>query len=134
MKLKDKYQQLKKMHPDIMIILLSGSFYVSYGMDALLLAHLFSYHIKDDKVGFPNVALNKVLDVLQQRHIHYIIMMKEDELTYKELDNAYFSVLEEAQICYNDQTMNTVLLERIRFLITKDRNNYIKIKEFIDEL
>ena len=52
MKLKDKYQQLKKMHPDIMIILLSGSFYVSYGMDALLLAHLFSYHIKDDKVGF----------------------------------------------------------------------------------
>ncbi len=133
MKLKDKYNEVKRNFPDSIVLLLSGSFYVTYGMDSLLISYLFSYQIKNDKVGFPIAVLEKVLATLQHKHIHYVIE-QEDRLELQEGKNNYFSQLEEAQKFYNNQTMLDSLVGRIRLLVLKDSNNYFKIKEFIDEL
>lgn len=49
----------------------NGGFYSVYGDDAFILYYLLNYKIIGDKVGFPNSALNKVVNLLEDNHISY---------------------------------------------------------------
>ena len=46
-------------------------FYCVYGDDAYILYYLLNYRIIGDKVGFPNSAFNKVVNLLEDNHISY---------------------------------------------------------------
>ena len=41
MKLKDRFKDLKRDYKDFIVLIVSGSFYVSYDSDAVLLSYLF---------------------------------------------------------------------------------------------
>ena len=132
MKLKDRYKEIKREYLDSVILLGSGSFIISFGMDALLLHYLFSYQIKDDKVGFPKSAFERVSCILKEKEISYIYIYKDDDNNFVSSDNQYFILLEQAQKEFNDRAVLDILLDRICFLIAKDSSNYNKIKDFID--
>lgn len=131
MKIKENYVVLKKEHQDAVFLIKVGSFYLAYESDAQLLHYLFSYQIKDNKLGFPLSALEKILEHLKQKKISYFIT---DELSYQEEENQYYVFLEQAKKSYYDKLYLDLLLERIQFLIHKDSMNYVKIKGFVDEL
>lgn len=134
MKVKEKYDMLKKEKSDFLVLFKVGSFYTTYGNDALLLNYLFSYQIKNDKLGFPISALNKVLFELEQKKISYLIVSDEENHEKCFDDNQYFSYLNLTQEFYYHKMSMDLLFQRIELLIHKDPDNYSKIKRFIDGL
>ena len=134
MKLKDRYKELKRENPERIVLLLSGSFYVTYDMDACLFTYLLSYQVKNDKVGFPVSTLDRVVELLREKKISYLVVREGENIAYEEEDSQFFSVLEKAQKAYHNQLLWQALLDRIQILLEKDFDNYIKIKEFVDEL
>ncbi len=136
MKIKDQYCQLKVEYSNSIILIKSGNFYVTFSEDAVIFNYLFNYQINDDKVGFPLKSLEKVLFDLKNRNLNYVIV---DSLNYqvKVQENSseyYHEILKVAEKYQFENSMNHVLIERIKYLISGNSTNYNKIKEFIDEL
>ncbi len=67
----------------------NGGFYSAYGDDAFILYYLFSYKIIDDKVGFPIVSYNKIVNVLENSKINYIVNDKKINVNFKRKNNYY---------------------------------------------
>ena len=99
----------------------------------MLLSYLFSYQIKNDRVGFPSSALDKIVNSLCEKHICVVVVGSEIRESVFD-DNQYYVYLDEAFKLFNNHTMLESLIDRIRLLVMKDFDNYIKIKGFIDEL
>ena len=51
-----------------------GKFYNAYNMDAHILNYYFNYKIIKSKCGFPDTALNKVINKLEEEKISYQII------------------------------------------------------------
>lgn len=136
MKLRDKFYLLKKLNNNSVIILKSGSFYATFDNDATILNDIFSYQIVNGKIGFPLASRDKVIQELQNRSINYIIYEGEDsEVVKVENDtNQYWKYFEQAKKLEYKNALSDMLLERIRFLIQENEENYDKIRRFIDEL
>lgn len=135
MKLKERYKELKREYPCGIVLLRSGSFYVSYETDAFILNYLFSYQIKNDKVGFPISAISRILESLKEKQISFFVDDGDDNNCYDaNEENQYFSFYDKAQSNYNNQLMMQVLFDRIKYLIERDSKSYFKIKEFIDAM
>ena len=136
MTLKDEYQKLKQKYPKKIILIQSGTVYVTFFQDAEILNYLFSYQIHDDKVGFPIKMKDKILFNLRNEKLNYLVLDKEKrEFSFD--DNDIFSYEEILKISsqYAKQSSDTQeLLDRIKSLIEINPNYYVKIKEFIDEL
>lgn len=111
-------------------------FYETYDDDAIILNYLFNYKITgSNRVGFPNTALNKVLNTLKNKNIDYILYCldgsKEEVHTN---NNNYNKVLNTAYANYDinkkikDITLKVSKLDNIKL------NNLIKvIEEYLDE-
>ena len=67
------------------VIRKNGGFMCVFGDDAYILYYLLGYKIKDDKVGFPNSAYNKVINILEDNHINY--EFGEINIDYKKKNN-----------------------------------------------
>ncbi len=70
---------MKEVHPTKILLVKIGKFYHAYGKDSYILAFLFNYQIKKvetnvNTVGFPEMALNKVLKTLEDKNIDYIVL------------------------------------------------------------
>ena len=133
MKVKDKYEEIKILHQDEVVLFKVGSFYVTFSKDAIVLNYLFSYQINNGKLGFPISAFEKVCTNLKEKSISFYIFEEEDK-NYSSDDNLYNDVARIAEKSYYSKCSNELLLERIKNLITTNKDNYNKIKEFIDEL
>lgn len=133
MKIKDKYEEVKKLHQDEVVLFKVGSFYITFSKDAIVLNYLFSYQINNEKLGFPLSALEKVCTNLKEKNISFYIFEEEDK-NYNSRDNLYSDIAKIAEKSYYSKCSNDLLLERIKNLIITSPDNYNKIKEFIDEL
>ena len=133
MKVKDKYEEIKILHQDEVVLFKVGSFYVTFSKDAIVLNYLFSYQINNGKLGFPISAFEKVCTNLKEKSISFYIFEEEDK-NYRSDDNLYSDIAKIAERSYYSKCSNELLLERIKNLITTNKDNYNKIKEFIDEL
>lgn len=133
MKVKDKYEEIKSLHQDEVVLFKVGSFYVTFSKDAIVLNYLFSYQINNGKLGFPISAFEKVCTNLKEKSISFYIFEEEDK-NYRSDDNLYNDIAKIAERSYYSKCSNELLLERIKNLITTNKDNYNKIKEFVDEL
>ena len=74
----------------IIIIKESGKFYRAYDIDALIINLLIGYQItQGPKIGFPDNALSKVMNILSDNKISYRVILKgkiEKEYNYKKLN------------------------------------------------
>lgn len=63
---------------NFLLIFKNGKFYNVYNDDAFIFYYLFGYKIlKDDKVGFPESGLVKVLNTIEDKKINYQIIYKD---------------------------------------------------------
>ena len=84
---------------DYLLIFKNGKFYNVYNDDAFIFHYLFNYKIlKDDKSGFPETGLVKVINTLDNEKINYQIIYKDRNPIVKKFDklNNYHKVLGKA--------------------------------------
>lgn len=91
-------REIKKIHPTDVAIIKIGNFYHVYGKDSYIISYLFEYKLKytPEKIytcGFPQKALNKVINGLENKKINYIILDRRnnyeviEKLNNKNLNN-----------------------------------------------
>lgn len=136
MKLREKYSYLKREYSDFIVLIKSGSFYITYENDALILNNIFNYQIINNKVGFPIRSIDKIMNSLNDLEINYIIDNNDesDILEFSGDTNEYLTYYEQAKKYEFRESMNKILLDKIKFLIENNQDNYEKIRRFIDEL
>lgn len=71
------------------MIFKNGKFYNVYHDDAIIFNYLFEYKIieKDNKTGFPETGLTKVLNKLDELKINYEIIYKDQNPITKKFSN-----------------------------------------------
>ena len=136
MTLKEEYKKRKENQQEKIILLQSGSFYVTFFQDAEILSYLFSYKVHDDKVGFPTKNLEKVLFELRSKKLNYVIIRqnKKDIIYDEEEESDYFTLLKVASSYSKESLKIGSLLEEIQYILQVNPRYYQKIKDFIDEL
>ena len=112
----------------------SGKFYNLYNDDALIINYLLNYKIiKNNTCGFPECALNKVINEIEKVKISYVV--KEmgniiERKNYKKL-NKYYEILEKAK-------RNLEINERLDNLIEKiyklPPNKFLYVMEKLEEV
>lgn len=74
----DLFRLLKIEYKDYIILIKSGSFYISFDCDAIILNKIFGYKIvslkNNIKVGFPISLINKNTSILESKKINYVIV------------------------------------------------------------
>lgn len=55
-----------------------GGFYQAFDEDAHIINYFFNYKIKDHRCGFPLTSINKIINLLEEKQINYIIREEED--------------------------------------------------------
>ena len=135
MTLKEECKNRKENHQNKIILFESGSFYVTFFQNADILSYLFSYKIRDDKVGFPTKNLEKVLFELRSKKLNYVIIRQnKKDIIYDEEESNYFTLLKVAS-SYSEESLKIGnLLEEIQYILQVNPRYYQKIKDFIDEL
>ena len=64
----------------------SGTFYNVFDDDCYILYFFFNYNIKNQKVGFPNSALNKIINKLEEFKINYEVIGGNEQNNFKNLN------------------------------------------------
>ena len=73
-------KNIKQIHKEDIVFVKLGKFYYCYGKDAYIISYLFKYKLSlvENRVyscGFPSQSLNKVLAMLENRKINYVIVL-----------------------------------------------------------
>lgn len=125
--MKEKYISIKNKYPTSLVLIKSGSFYITFLDDALILNYLFFYKIVNDKVGFPTSNLDKIVSKLDDNNISYYI----NDNNYNNEINNYNNILYKAKTNYFNSTNLNLLIDEIKFLVNCDFNNLKLIKEYL---
>ena len=102
-----------------------------YKDDAIIFNYLFGYKIlKDDKSGFPESALDKVINTLESKRIDYQIISKDYNpiIKYYGNLNTYHNILKKSLEFINIQSRILRVQEKINEI------TYVKILERIIEI
>lgn len=86
-------KNLKELFPNYVVMIKIGTFYEVYYDDACIISYLLGYKLKTlngdvRNCGFPTVSINKVLYILDNKKINYLVVDKSDN--YAELNKNNF--------------------------------------------
>lgn len=112
---------MKEVHPTKILLVKVGKFFQAYGKDSYIVSFLFNYQLKRvemnvNMVGFPEVALNKVLKTLEDKNIDYMILDKSanyevrDEQDFRDKNN-YIDTYNKAHRYISRKTRVDVIYE-----------------------
>lgn len=134
MKVKDAYYKLLNDNKKSLIFIKSGMFYVIYDAGAYITNIIFGYQIKNNRVGFPLKSISKIIEQLDKIKVNYIVYNSDEEYNFRNFDNNnydyYYNLYKKKEY---EERCKKVLIERILYLIDLNKDNYNKIKEYIDE-
>ena len=128
--LKEKYLFYKVKYEEYVLLIKSGNFYVSLNKDAIVINNLLKYKIIEStnfiKIGFPSSSLNKVLKILENQKINYLII--EDEIINKQKykTNNYSKYIDNFEIYLTK-------INNINKILKNNLNNK-RIKEIIENI
>lgn len=85
-------KNVKDVHKDYIVLVKVGNFYNCYGRDAYIISYLLDYKITlvDNNIyncSFPKSAYNKVISVLENSKVNYIVLDKRNNYDVEERDN-----------------------------------------------
>ena len=107
----------------------SGIFYETFDEDASILHYLFSYKMIDDRVAFPSNSLDKVLEIIKENKINYVLINKEGKQKEDfESDNNYEEILRRS---LNREKIESCFLDIIPKLEALDEE---VVTRFLEEL
>lgn len=137
MKLIDTYNNYKIKYKEYVVLLKSGIFYECFNDDIGIMYSLFSYKIKNNGsnyvVGFPNSSLSKVLNILEENRINYIVI--EDNCVidkYKTNKNRYSEyIVDLTKLIYINMKIESIYKKLQNNILN---NNIEKILLEIEEL
>lgn len=134
MKIKEVYLDIKNKNANYLLFIKSGMFYNAFDEDANIINLIFEYKISNNKIGFPINNINKVMNKLNEIEINYIVYNFDDSSIFKKFNNNsynyYHNIYKKKEY---DEKSKKILIDRITYLINSNKENYNKIKEFIDE-
>ena len=72
-------KDIKKVHPEYVMMYKVGNFVQAFGKDAYVISYVFGYALRATKdniqtCGFPKNAIPKVMSKLEQKKINFIIV------------------------------------------------------------
>ena len=95
--MKERYEMYKRQYNNYIVLFKQGNFYYSMNYDALVLNSIFNYKVNVVsnyiKVGFPINSIDKVIPILEEKSINYIIADKEIIEKKKYPNNMYLNYL-----------------------------------------
>lgn len=139
-------KNVKKVHPENIILIKIGKFYYSYGKDAYILAYMFQYKLmKIDQYNvyscaFPMQSYAKVIAQLENNKINYLILDRRnnydvDEKSDNKNLNTYHKWFQKAQQYINIKnridTVYDYIMTHIEDETTKEKLS--KMEEVINE-
>lgn len=109
-----------------------GKFYEVKHEDAYILWYLLRYKIHNNKVGFPESSLFKVLDILKENQVGYRLSL-DDDLGYikSTTENKYEEILEEAKKEFLKEKKQKELLDKIK---RASRDDLEKVLSYIESV
>jgi len=124
MKMENTIKTMREINPETVILIQIGVFYHVYGKDAYILSYLFGYQIKTlensyNTCGLPKAGLIKILKVLEDNNINYMVVVKsrnyevEEEMKFK-TKNKYMEMYEKA---YKYITIKNRINEIYKYLL-----------------
>ena len=129
----DLFRILKLEYKEYVILFKSGSFYISFDEDSLILNKVFNYKIlelkNNIKVGFPLNSLDTVISKLKELNINYIIIEdKNIKEKYEVVDNNFSK--------YTSSVFEVISINnRIDKIASKLKSiDNDKVKEILDEI
>ena len=111
------------------VIRKTGGFYQVFDNDALIISYLFDYKIINHKCGFPLVAINKVINTLEEKKINFIIKDEEEKIKNFKNKNTYSKYLEKARVKDNINNRIKSILDKINDLDVKKMNEVLSVIE-----
>ena len=133
MKLIDKFINIKKSYTNTIVLVKSGTFYVTYNDDAYIMGYLMNYQVNDNnKLGFPKNTLDKILLKLDECKINVYII--DEDISKEYTDNQYSNILHKARKEHFNDLNAKLLIDEIKLLIEDNPANILKIRSFISEL
>lgn len=114
----DLFRQLKLEYQEYLILFKSGSFYVSFDEDAMILNNIFDYKIielkNNIKVGFPLSLIDKNISIIESKKINYIMIenkniVKKEKYKFNNFKKYYTSIFEMIQVNSRIQTITNKL-------------------------
>jgi len=129
MSLKNKYLDIKYNYMDYLVLIKSGIFYRAYYDDARILSNIMDYQVIDNRCGFPQTSLDKVIDKLNEVHINYYVIDGTKKKFINNKYNKYKDIIKNQK--NNDEEINKLLLE-LKNKMYKDSNFINKVKDLIN--
>lgn len=121
------------MKKDIIELRKSGKFYNLFGDDAIILHYLTGYKIVAEKggVGFPETAYNKVINILEDEEVSYIVYEKENILAEKDFKklNSYKSLLKKGMQALSVEERFAKIEKKIKNLSVKELDEILNLIE-----
>ena len=113
----------------------SEIFYTVFDEDAIIFNYLFGYKVIDgNRVGFPKSAYHKVINILEEKKISYMITCSNQTDEYYFNNNNYNKVLNQALAHYDITNKVNSLIDKIYKLDNIKLNNLLKlIEEYLNE-
>lgn len=110
----------------------TGKFYSAYENDAYVLHALLNYKLCSGRVGFPCEVLGKVVSILEDNKISYIVKEKEKEVNKKIFPKSYYNkYLAEGKRSDEISKKERDLIEKIQGL---SKEKIDKIMEYIEKI
>lgn len=114
----------------------AGGFYSVFDEDAIIINYLCNYKITNGRCGFPVNSLDKVISILEDNSISYIVKENMDDnikKDYKKI-NKYNNILEKGKKKNKIDYRIGSIINKIRKLDTSKLNNLLDIIEkYLDE-
>ena len=109
-----------------------GKFYEVKHEDAYILWYLLRYKIHNNKVGFPESSLFKVLDILKENEVGYRLSL-DDDLNYSKSnkENKYEEILEKAKKEWIKEKKQKELLDKIKRASRDDLEKVLNYMETV---
>ena len=129
-------KNLKDLFPNYIVMIKIGTFYEVYYDDAYIISYLMNYKLKtlNDGVkncGFPTVSINKVLYILDNKKINYLVVDRSDN--YNELNKNNFKSKNKYDEIHDISKQEIDIKFRIDEIYKYLLNNRNKLKQ-IEEL
>lgn len=129
-------QNVKEIHYKYIVLVKVGNFYYCYGRDSYIISYLFKYKINIlDKnmysCSFPQNALNKVLSMLEQKKINYVILDRRNNYEIIEKsDNRNLNRYDEFYEVGKKKKVTQMRIEKIYAYLLEN----VEDKELIEEI
>lgn len=129
-------KNVKEIHNKYVVLVKVGSFYYCYGRDSYIISYLFKYKINILKdytysCSFPQNAINKVISVLENKQINYVILDRRNNYEIIEKsDNRNLNRYDKIYEIGRRENVKRMRVEKIYSYLLENIDN----KELIDNI